>query len=177
MARSGFTIIEVMVSLMIMTICAYLLSATITATMTHDVASRESTYASDICRNVLEDLRAEPFEQLFALYNADPSDDPDGAGTAPGCHFAVDILGADPDDEDGFVGEILFPRMGPELYENAGDAALTMPRDLNGDGWVDGLNHASDYIVIPVCVRLRWKGYAGLRTFQIATVMADMSKY
>ena len=165
-----------MVALSMLTICAYLLSATITATMTHDVAGREAAYAADAARNVLEDLRAEDFAELFALYNEDPSDDPGGEGTAPGCHFTVPMLDPDPADADGFVGQILLPCPGPELYESIQSEALQMPRDLNGDGFMDRRDHSDDYIALPVIVRLRWNGYAGVRTMELATVMADMTR-
>ncbi|MFT4540852.1 MAG: hypothetical protein ACI841_003523 [Planctomycetota bacterium] len=174
---SGITIVEMMIALTVMTVCAYLLSATITATMTHDVAGREGAYASDVARNILEDLRAESFEDLYALYNGDPTDDPDGEGTAPGMNFEVPMLDVDVADIDGFVGRILFPGYGPELYEHVDYELLTLPRDLNGDGWIDGLDHSGDYIILPVCVELQWKGYAGSRTFKLSTVMADMEKY
>jgi hypothetical protein len=36
-----------------------------------------------------------------------------------------------------------------------------MPRDLNGDGVIDALNHADDYLILPVTLRLEWRGAAG----------------
>lgn len=173
-ARAGFALVEVMVAMVVLTLCAYLLSATITATAAHGVVRKETAHAADAARNVLEDMRALPFGEIFARYNEDPGDDPGRPGTAPGAHFAVLGLDPLPGDRDGMVGRVVLPSPGPELYESAVVESLLMPRDLNGDGWTDGKDHASDYIILPVQVIVEWNGYSGPRSFSLSTVMAEM---
>ena len=56
--RSGFALVEVMVSAMILTVCGFMMSATITATMTHRVVRQETAAAADVARNVLEEMRS-----------------------------------------------------------------------------------------------------------------------
>ena len=39
--------------------------------------------------------------------------------------------------------------------------ALGMPRDLDGQGGIDAQDHSNDYCILPVTVRLEWRGAAG----------------
>jgi hypothetical protein len=72
-------------------------------------------------------------------------------------------------DPDGKVGEILIPVVdgaeGPELRE---DLAL---RDLDGNGALDEANHARDYVLLPVTVRLEWTGAGGPRHIELRTLL------
>lgn len=140
----------------------------------------ETSLAANATRIVIEDMRNEDLEQVFALYNADGADDPSGIDTAPGNRFAVPGLPADPDAADGLVGEVFFPTVDAalpgdppsiELRESLVDRALGMPRDLNGDNIIDGADHAGDYIALPVRVELRWRGLYGVRTFSMSTLL------
>ena len=173
--------VEVMVAIVIMTVSVYLLSSTVTAAIGHSSVKRERSLAVDASMNLLERMRAEPFEELFARYNSDPSDDPGGAGSAPGRHFEVPGLDPDPTDPDGFVGEVIVP----EVEIGAGDwqlredqplTEMSLPRDLNGDLIIDDVDHADDYIVLPVVVRIWWEGSSGRRQFEMATMFAQLEK-
>ncbi len=86
-------------------------------------------------------------------------------------NFDVTGLGAVADDADGLVGEILFPSVGGELREDVVDASLGMPRDLNGDGAIDALNHADDYIILPITIRIRWMGVSGRQTADLSLLV------
>lgn len=174
------TLVEVMVAIVILTVSVYILSSTVTAAIGHSHVKEERTRAVDAAWNVLEQMRAEPFEELFARYNSDPGDDPGGSGTAPGAHF--DVPGLDPQeaDEDGLPGEVILPeatsRDGSQLREDLELGRLSLPRDLNGDLLVDGLDHAEDYIVLPVTVRIAWEGATGRREFEMTTMFAKLEK-
>jgi hypothetical protein len=61
-------------------------------------ANREGGVAQAALRQALENFQAQDFDQLFALYNASPADDPGGAGSAPGPGFAVAGLSPRPED-------------------------------------------------------------------------------
>lgn len=168
--------VELMVALSILTVCGYLLSSTITATMAHRVAERETAAATRAIQNVFEDMRNEEFSELYALYNDDPNDDPGGAGTATGRDFAVEGLTPLPADADGFVGMVRLPSPDGVLREDAEDDELSLPRDLNGDAMIDEVDHAGDYIVLPVRVSVEWDGYAGPRRLEMFTMLADLEK-
>jgi hypothetical protein len=84
-------------------------------------------------------------------------------------HFDVPGLSPREGDPDGRVGEIILPVAegvdGPELRE---DVAL---RDLNGDTVLDVVNHAADYVLLPVTVRLEWRGRSGPRQIELRTLL------
>ena len=167
---------EVMIAMVIMTVCVYLLSSTITATIMHSDSARETVIACRAAGNLLERMRHEPFEDLFALYNAAPADDPGGVGTAPGRNFDVPELTSLPTDADGLVGEVILPAAGLNLFEDLQIPEFDLPRDLNGDIVVDAADHSGDYVILPVKVRLQWIGKAGRRNFEMYTSFVELEK-
>ena len=139
--------------------------------------ARESELAAQAARAMLERIQAEAFPQAFRSYNATGADDPGGANTAPGANFAVAGLRAIPGDADGRPGEVLFPSPAgqpAQLREDVVDPRFGMPQDLDGNGAVDGANHATDYKLLPVRVRVRWQaGDGSTGVVELATVLAN----
>ena len=124
----------------------------------------------------VEQLQAENFGDVFALYNGADADDPGGVGTAPGSGFLVDGLNLLVGDADGFAGEVFFPVIDDAsvLREDAEFAVMGMPRDLDGDGDIDGLDHSDDYQLLPVVVRVTWRTSTGqTSTYQLRTLLAN----
>ncbi len=142
-----------------------------------NVRTRESGRATQAARAILERIQAEAFAEAFRRYNGDPTDDPGGAGTAPGKDFAVPGLTALPDDPDGLPGEVIFPspQASPgQLREDVVDPLLGMPRDLNGNGTVEaGVDYSTSYMILPVRVRVRWTGAAGPCTVELRSMLAN----
>jgi type II secretory pathway pseudopilin PulG len=171
---TGFSMVEVMVVFVVLTVAMAMFTSTMASTSRQRLSKREGAIAAEAGRRMLEILRASTHAQVFALYNASPVDDPGGAGTAPGKNFGVASLAPTDDDPDGCVGEIIFPAAGPTLPEDVEIAELGMSRDLDADGLIDSEDHAGDYAVLPVQVRLRWKGRAGVRELQMFTLLADL---
>lgn len=132
--------------------------------------TRERALATQAARQILEELQDEDFAEVFALYNANPADDPVLAGTAPGATFAVDGLRPNPGDADGQVGEIVFPVIGDELREDAPAPELGMPLDLNADG-LDALDHAGNYQLLPVAVRVSWRSNGAAMQVELRTYL------
>lgn len=170
------SLIEVMVSIVVFTVCVSLLSNTVAATVVHTLAKREQALAMEAAQNVLEDMRRMPFQQLFALYNADPRDDPGGAGTAPGPSF--DVRGLRPVQETPaeLVGRVILPAARAPLREDIDMPELGLPRDLNGDHLVDAEDRSRDYVVLPVRVRIEWLGKQGRRQLDLTTMLADVTR-
>ncbi len=146
--------------------------------------NRENAIAADAVRNLIETMRNEDFEEVFALYNDDESDDPVQLEPIPGHRFAVAGLNPLEDSPDGLVGEVFFPSVDVsvppaepdlELRESVVDANLGTPRDLNGDSLVDGLDHSSDYYILPISIRLDWQGRHGPREYITTTMLCDLS--
>lgn len=169
---AGFSMVELMLVLTILTVAVGMLAGTLGSVMRLGPSVRETALAVEAARSAVERMRAAPFGDLFALYNADPGDDPGGAGTAPGAGFAVAGLQARADDPDGLCGEVVLPIAAGALREDLVDVDLGLPRDLDLDGAVDGLDHAGDYEVLPVVVRVRWGGRGAARQVEVFTTIA-----
>ncbi|MEE2940813.1 MAG: prepilin-type N-terminal cleavage/methylation domain-containing protein [Planctomycetota bacterium] len=172
--RSGFTMVEVMVALLVLTVAVQILSSTVTASISYTRVKRERAAAVVATTNVIETMHSLPFYDLFATYDEDPDDDPDGPGTAPGARFEVDGLTPLPGQE--FVGRIEFPTEGTRLVETVPDRRFGTPRDLNGDLLIDGDDRSGDYLVLPVVVTVEWTSQLGERRFEIATMFVDLEK-
>lgn len=172
--RGGYTLVEIAVSAVILTVGVLGLVAAVTAADKLVAASRQTRAAFDAARSLCEDMQARPIAEAFAAYNATLADDP-VAATAPGARFDVSGLAACKDDVDGRVGEILFPSPdGVVLREDTVDTALGMPRDLDGDGLVSNGPPAGDLLVLPVRVRVRWNGLRGPQFVEVHRVLLSM---
>jgi len=164
------------VSVTIAVFCFALVSFTL-AMSTSRVASEtnyQRTLAKEAARGIIETLQAEDFDEVFVRYNAEPADDPDA--DSPGNAF--DVLGLEPieEDPDGRVGEIVFPVVDAVpgvLREDVADKRLGMPRDLDGDGGTDAGDHKDDYRILPVLIRLTWRGKKGPCNLELHTLLGD----
>jgi len=135
-------------------------------------ANRETTEALAAAKNIVEEMRGVDFTEVYARYNDDPSDDP-ALGSSPGGDFAAGDLVARAADADGLVGRIEFPTIGGELREDVDDRDLGLPRDLSGDGIEDSADHATDYAILPVRIRIEWSGRSGDRAYVAYTTFTD----
>ncbi len=167
----GFTLLELMLAMVVLTIAI----GGITVSLWHTGAlmrtNRETGSALDAAHSVLETMHAAEFSEVFARYNAIGADDP-ALGLSPGNLFSVTGLTAQAADADGFVGSVLFPGDGIELREDTVDRDLGMPRDLNGDGQIDSVNHADNYQVLPLRVQIEWVGAGGSQRLDLVTTIA-----
>ncbi|MCE9596322.1 MAG: hypothetical protein K8S98_19185 [Planctomycetes bacterium] len=170
------TMIEIVVAFAVLGVSFTIYSSATIAVRNQAGTVREMSDAADACQKVVESLRAEPFDTLVARFGRDPDDDPGGAGTAPGPNFAVPGLRTLVGDPDGKAGEIVMPEVEVQngvwqLREDANAAELGMPRDLNGDSIIDGVDHGQDYFQIPVCVRVRWDGRTGPCKYELFALL------
>ncbi|MFN0249130.1 MAG: prepilin-type N-terminal cleavage/methylation domain-containing protein, partial [Kofleriaceae bacterium] len=175
-AKTGLTLIEVLCALTILMVSVLGFSQAITASAKSAQTTREKTIATQAARRMIEEIEANVFAEAFWRYNALDTDDPGGTGTAQGANFAVLGLRAREDDADGMAGEIEFPiRPGfpGNLREDIVNVPLGMPRDLNGDNVIDTLNHAGNYRILPVLVRVRWRGVSGNCVVELRTMLGD----
>jgi type II secretory pathway pseudopilin PulG len=174
--QDGFTLVEIAFTMTLLVIGMLGFSRALLASSRAEQKTQDADRATQAARRILESIQAEAFPDAFRRYNATSADDPGGAGTAPGSNFAVTGLSAREDDPDGFVGEVVFPSpdWAPlELREDFDAPELGMPRDLNGDGGTDALNHALDYRILPVQVRVRWRSSAGPGLIVLNTMLAN----
>jgi hypothetical protein len=146
------------------------LAAAISSGMKTTAVSRDTASATHAARQVLEQLQDQDriaFEEIFAAHNANPDDDPAGLDPVPGPAFPVEGLRrADPAEA---VGEIIFPTGGIDGTELREDVAGF---DLNGDAKLDTRDHAADYKLLPVTIRVQWTGITGPRTLEFQTILS-----
>jgi len=217
-----------MVVLTIMVVAVSIFSRIVVATSRLRETNRENSIAGEAARIALERMRGGEFREIFARFNSDPEDDPEGPGTAPGNGFLVDGLSSIETSVDGFVGRIAFPTielsksdtggtyvledpvdidvLGPKetgtvkvdqldlpiieppipppakdqtellLREDVVLPKLGMPRDLNGDSMIDNVDHARDYFILPVHIRIEWIGSNGPRSFDLFTMLTNLEQ-
>jgi prepilin-type N-terminal cleavage/methylation domain-containing protein len=169
--RAGFSLIEMSVAAVVLTVAVCGLSGSIVSSVALNRVNHETALAEAAVRGTMERITGSTFAETFARFNADPADDPGGAGTAPGATFAVTGLRG---DGGALPGRITFPVGAPDvLREDVDDVALGMPRDLNGDGVVDAADHSGNYCLLPVRVTVTWRGVSGLRSLTVETLLCD----
>jgi prepilin-type N-terminal cleavage/methylation domain-containing protein len=176
-ARRGLTLLEIAVAVAVLAIGLGSSVYALLGGMALQRSAAERTLALQAAESAIEALQAAEFEEAFARFNGTTGDDP-GTGLSPGDSFAVPGLTAQQGDADGQAGEILFPGDNVALIENVDDPELGMPRDLSLDEppIIDGVNHATDYRVLPVRVRVRWRGALGDREVVIGTILNNERK-
>lgn len=175
-ARRGFTLLEVLFGLVVLLVGVTSFSGALVSSMRAAKKADEMNRATKAAHAILARIEAEAFPEAFRRFNDYKLDDPGGAGTAPGAHFAVEGLEARPGDADGQPLDVIFPTQtndASRLKENVTVAELGMPRDLNGDGVIDTANHAVDYKLLPVLVRVRWRSASGPGEFELKTMLAN----
>jgi type II secretory pathway pseudopilin PulG len=153
--EAGFSQLELLVAVAFLIVATLGFSQALIAGMQLSDSVRERTIAVQAARQVLEEMQDETFAEVFARYDATTANDP-ATGTSPGATFDVPELRPRPDDPDGSVGEVVFPVIGTQLREDADVPGLGLPLDLNADG-LDTLDHAGDYQLLPVAVRVSWR--------------------
>lgn len=183
-AVCGLTMVELSVVLVVLLVAVSIYSNTLAATARQRVMQRESALAAEGARTQIERMLNTPFGERYALFNADPSDDPAGAGSAPGARFAVPGLPTVPGTLGGMAGTVRFPALNVgsadapvwELREDVVDAALSMPRDLDSDFRVDALDHADEYTRLPVEVLVEWQGRIGRQRYRLISLMVELRR-
>jgi len=172
--RGGFSLLEVVIAMSVFVIGSGAILSTLIVGTSLRESTRETAMAVEAAQSAVERMGGADFSELFASFNSNPLDDPGAAGTAQGSSFAVPGLDAQEGDVDGLPGEIFFPGDGTILREDWNDQPLGMPRDLNGDGVIDALDHSLDYSNLAVRVRIVWWGSSGDREITIFTTFADI---
>jgi type II secretory pathway pseudopilin PulG len=181
-AGRGFAFAELVVVMAVMLVAISIFSSTVVSTARQRSINRENAIAADAARTAIELMRNEDFSEVYARFNPDPLDDPEGAGTAPGQRFAVPGLNLIPGTPAGMAGRIELPVVavpgigGPyALREDFVDAEMGMPRDLSGDSVIDAADHEDDYRLLPVRVTVEWQGVTGQRRFQLFALLVEFS--
>lgn len=140
--RAGFALVDVSIALAILAIALGTLVGSIFWAMRLEEANAETAAASQRLQALLEGLQGRPIEELYAMYNADPADDPE-----PGRDYLAELAVTEPILT---VGKKTPPVVRVSFPENAA-----------------GLD--PDQTTLAVVLRLEWEGAAGPRAMEIGT--------
>lgn len=139
-------LVEVVVAAAILLVGVLTLTATLDASLAAVPEDEAVRAAAGAAAAALEQLRALGPDEVCAR--------------APWAAFAVPAL-------SGGGGAIFVHTNELEV-----DAALGLPRDLDGDGAVTNPDVSAAAALLPVEVVVTWQGRAGTRTLRLATLMA-----
>ena len=169
--RRGFALVEVLVASGVLTIAVVGMAGAMLSSMALQRSESEATLARLAAQQALENMQAVDFAEVWACYNAATADDVGLTTPARGATFVVQGLTPVEGDLDGRCGAIEFPETNGALREDFVDGALGMPMDLDGDGAVDTADHGADYTLLPVRVRVDWRGPSGPQNYQLETIL------
>jgi type II secretory pathway pseudopilin PulG len=169
--EQGFSLVEVMVSFSVLVIVLVGFSRMLVSSRLASSTTHEATLAKQAARSMVEVLQATPLDDAYAMYNANDGDDPGAAGSAPGNGFSVPGLEAPEGDADGLPGAILFPEANGVLSELQIAARYGWPMDMDRDGDVSSADVSSTYSILPVVVRVEWRGVGGNGVLEFKTVI------
>lgn len=166
--EAGLTLLELLIAGCILCVGTCALVVVVIHSMILATMNSETARAQEAARSILERVTSVPPEHAFALFNQVTGDDPADL-EAPGGRFEI----GGTEEAAAITGEIIFPvgTDGASLREDVVDPHLGMPWDLNGDGVIDSANHADDYVLLPVRIRVTWNGVSGERSFDLAATL------
>jgi prepilin-type N-terminal cleavage/methylation domain-containing protein len=176
--RRGFSLIEVMIAMVVLVLAILGLAEAMVYSTRLSQSARYQTLAMNAARQKIEEMRNCPngFRGIFNMYGAA------GANST----FTVSGLPADP--PGAAAGQIVFNvNAANQLVESAVDSTFGAlmgftvdyngdgvgDLDLDGDGAIDAADHAGDYIVLPVLIRVTWRDAFGNRTYDYATQLVS----
>ena len=169
------SLVEALVALAVLALALGGYARSVVAGLRTSDQHAQTNRAMTAARRSIETLQGTPFREVFQRFNERLEDDLEGS---PGARFAVEGLQPLPGAVDGMVGEIIFPTVGEgdeqQLREDLDLPILGMPRDLSGDGAPDSEDHAADYELLPVLVRVSWLGRSGPSRVELKTLLADI---
>ena len=160
--RLGFSLIEVVVAMAVLTVSALAMSATLASTHALENSNRSRRSAENALRSVGEQILA---------FSDGARDDPAGwsavvaAALAPGGAIGntFNVRGLTLPAGVQAAGSIQLI-----VDETVADAVLGvklgMPRDLNGDGVALDANVTASAVLLPVVVQINWFGATGAQT-------------
>lgn len=172
--RAGFGLVDICVALVVLSTALGMLVAAIFSGIRLARTDEETAQACQALRTALTRLGSLDPRQAFAILNDEASDDVQGQ-TAAQYLFVVEELLTDRQGQPVTI-QVTLPVDADQpgvLREDLELPALGLPRDLDGDGEIDGSNHAADAILLPLMLHLEWVGSSGPQSVQLATILGS----
>ena len=141
--QEGFIAIELVLVTLVMLVALQIFAEIMLATSRQRSVNRENSIAMEASRATVEHLMSLPLQDIFALYNSNPNDDPGGVGTAPGPKFKVPGLTPASFALDGMQGSVSFPVGPPPGGAGGGAGGFGGVGGLGGAGGTGGTGGAA----------------------------------
>jgi len=170
--KAGFGLVDLCVALVVLSISLGVLVGAVFSGIRLARTDEETALASQALRATLARLASLEPRNAFVILNAEDGDDLQGQSAQTYLAVQEELL----TDRQGqpVTISVTFP-VDPAnpgvVREDLELPALGMPRDLDGDGEIDGADHADDLVILPVLLRLDWEGAGGPQSVQMATIL------
>lgn len=171
--QHGSSMVSTLVGACLLLVTVLALARTTVGGLALERSNGETTLALRAAEDALENARTAGLASAFSLYNSDSSDDPGGAGSAPGSTFTVSGLRARTGSATA-IGRYVFPVFSGApgvLDETAPSPFHGAAADLDMDGAATSRDVTATCAILPVAVEIEWQGASGPRTLRIATVI------
>lgn len=173
-ARAGYGLVDLCIALVVLSASLGVLVGAIFSGMRLARTDEETAVASQVLRTALARIGTLTPREAFAVLNAEPADDLQGESAQS--YLAVRELVLTDRQGQAVTVQVTLPVSDDQpgvLREDLELPALGMPRDLDGDGTIDGADHADDALLLPLLLRLEWEGSSGPQSLQMATVLGS----
>jgi len=171
-SRSGFSLVDVCLSMALLVIGLGVLIGSTFSAMKLDQVNASTALASQALRGLCEELQAMPIDEVLDSYVLQDNEDErlraaKLARLTPRDPALASRAGQKP------VARARFPlgEDGRTLREDLELPALGLPRDLDGDGAIDGADKRASFRILPVVLELDWEGPSGPQHLSVATVL------
>ena len=154
--EAGFTLLEATVSLTILAVALLTLWGTMLSGTRTIAAAEERKLALNAAQGKLEELKSHSLAQLIASY---------GPSGSEGDTFLVEAID---DDADQAQGQIIFYTDETDTENGEG---LGFPMDLNGDGDAMDTDVSTGFNLLPVKIRVTWKGALGTQFVDVNSLL------
>lgn len=168
-SEAGISILEIMIALVVIAIALLAVTSLLFSSNRVQQDGKERMIAFNGARQVLEDMRAVEFNEVWHRYNATTADDKTGSN--PGDRFTV--AGLPPRKDNTPNGRIYFPEdsTGANVSEDPSSQSLkdslgmyrtvggvkVYGKDLNRDGdALDLFNDNAQFFILPVMIEVVW---------------------
>jgi len=108
--KEGMSLVELMTVVVILAVALLALVGSLWFASRLIRQSGEVNIAKNAVRGIIESMRMYDTDCIYAYYNSDPGDDPNGYGTAPGNGFSVKGLDPQAETTMALSARLNFPR-------------------------------------------------------------------
>jgi prepilin-type N-terminal cleavage/methylation domain-containing protein len=171
----GLTIVEVVMAMAIIAIALLALMASVISSMTLVEVNRQESLAMNAAREKFAEMQSTPLGSVFTTFRNTSFSVPGIATVNAGRIYFPMSGGTSGNQNSGNLDETVNTvtnYTAPaeiqtisdfKLASTTASAGTYVPRDLNRDGDANDTNVSTDYILVPVKIRIRWETIQGER--------------